>query len=163
MIRSTYLHSPEFATKKRSGSFGVISCIRKIVDEPIVSVMMMTVMGQRGGSQRDCFPLRESESSALPSSLIGCSLASLERLATREGAAYTGADVPISISTSFAGDTDSPFLLAAPCRACAALVWRVNIVSMPSLRFCTGPLCRPLWAWRSYSEPTNPPRMSICI
>lgn len=91
------------------------------------------------------FPSSES-AAALSSILIGCPLVSfsLERLAEREGTtADTDADVRISFSfsssSSFSGDTDSRFLfLSLRSCACAALVWRVNIASMPSLRFWTG-------------------------
>ena len=120
----------------------VISCVRR-GDGPTDCACSDDDDGPERRISTSLLPSSES-AAALSSDLIGCPLASLERLTGREGTtADTGADVPISVffssSSSFAGDTDSRFLFVSPrCCACAALVWRVNIASIPSLRFWTG-------------------------
>ena len=117
--------------------------------------------------------------------MIGYSLAT-ERL-DGEGAA-DDTDVPIlplTSSTSSADDDGSRFLLplaAAACgggddgasrtalRCCAALAWRENIASMPSLRFWTGsmnvgdsvPTLPTSVGRRSYHERANQPHRVKC-
>jgi len=111
--------------------------------------------GPEGRISTSLFPSSSSEST-VSSCLVG-SFLTLERLAGEEGA-VVNTDVPVSCSCSCflssAGDDDSRFLLPLPaaavaaaggvsrdalfCCCCAALAWRENIASMPSLRFLTG-------------------------